>query len=370
MPTVDLVVKSTPSRSVRARQASSMFDVPEATEQVLEWKGNVPIDEKPWNVGLIVGASGAGKSSVMRQLFGDMPELTWGGASMLDDFRKDLKLDQITDACSAVGFNTIPAWLRPFHVLSNGERFRCDLARRLVELPDPVVVDEFTSVVDRQVAKIGSHAVQKYARKNGRKFVAVTCHYDVIDWLQPDWVLEPAEMRFQWRSVQPRPKLNAWVQRVPYSLWPRFAPYHYLTADLHRAARCFALFIEGVGPVAFAGCLHMPHPKVDDIMRVSRLVTLPDWQGLGLAFRLVESLGSAYRSIEKRLHTYPAHPPLIRGFDRSSMWKIVSKPVNSLQNVRNKQNKDALAIGGRPCATFCYVGPAMEIGDARALLGV
>jgi len=369
MPTVDLVVKSTPSRSVRARQASSMFDVPEATEQVLEWKGNVPIDEKPWNVGLIVGASGAGKSSVMRQLFGDMPELTWGGASMLDDFRKDLKLDQITDACSAVGFNTIPAWLRPFHVLSNGERFRCDLARRLVELPDPVVVDEFTSVVDRQVAKIGSHAVQKYARKNGRKFVAVTCHYDVIDWLQPDWVLEPAEMRFQWRSVQPRLKLNAWVQRVPYSLWSRFAPYHYLTKELHRSARCFALFIEGVGPVAFNGVMHFPHPKVDDIMSSSRTVTFPDWQGMGVAMIMTEAIASAYKAIGKRYHKHPAHPPFIRTFDKSPMWKLVGKPMSS-QRGSSTQGKQQQSIGGRPCATFCYVGPAMEIGAARALLGV
>ena len=89
----------------------------------------------------------------------------------------------------AVGFNTIPAWLRPYGVLSNGEKFRVDLARRLLEGGDLIAVDEFTSVVDRQVAKIGSHAVQKWARGKGRQFVAATCHYDLEDWLQPDWVL-------------------------------------------------------------------------------------------------------------------------------------------------------------------------------------
>ena len=141
MPPVDIIVRSAPSRSVRARQVSSMFDVPEQAEQTIQWSGDVPLDERAWSVGLIVGPSGAGKSSIMRRLFGELPRLEWSGASMLDDFRRDLPLQTITDACSAVGFNTIPAWLRPFAVLSNGEQFRADLARRLIALPAPVVVD-------------------------------------------------------------------------------------------------------------------------------------------------------------------------------------------------------------------------------------
>ena len=80
--------------------------------------------------------------------------------------------------------------MKPFSVLSTGEQFRVALARHLLSDDDPIVVDEFTSVVDRQVAHIGSIAVSKYVRKRDRKFIAVTCHYDVIEWLQPDWILE------------------------------------------------------------------------------------------------------------------------------------------------------------------------------------
>jgi hypothetical protein len=70
--------------------------------------------------------------------------------------------------------------------------------------PDrPLLVDEFSSVVDRQVAKIGAHAVQKWVRRNARQFVAVSCHYDIVDWLRPDWVLEPATMSFRWESLRP-----------------------------------------------------------------------------------------------------------------------------------------------------------------------
>ena len=143
MPAVDFVVSSPVNRSVRARQVASMFDVPFPERSEVRWTGDVPIEARPWSVGLIVGPSGAGKSSIMRQMFGDMPDLKWSAASVVDDFTAPLQ--EVTDACSAVGFNTIPAWLRPYHVLSNGERFRVDLARRLVEIPGVIVVDGATA---------------------------------------------------------------------------------------------------------------------------------------------------------------------------------------------------------------------------------
>jgi ABC-type ATPase with predicted acetyltransferase domain len=99
--------------------------------------------------------------------------------------------------------------MKPQAVLSNGERFRVDLARRLLELPDPIVVDEFTSVVDRQVAKIGAHAVQKFVRKHNRRFVAATCHYDVVEWLQPDWIFSLRTCRSLGGSFNDGRKSNA-----------------------------------------------------------------------------------------------------------------------------------------------------------------
>ncbi len=369
MPAIDLIVSTKLSMSTRARQVCAMFDVPPTDECSLSWSGSVPIEAKPWNVGLIVGPSGCGKTSVMRDLFDESPTLTWEGDSVIDDFSTDNTIADITAACSAVGFNTIPAWLRPRRVLSNGEQFRVDLARRILELPDPVVVDEFTSVVDRQVAKIGSHAVQKWARRNSRQFVAVSCHYDIIDWLQPDWVLEPATMTFKWRSVQPRPRLKGWVRRVPYSTWEMFAPYHYLTSSLHRAARCFGLFIEGVShPVAFVGTLHRPHAQCRDITGNSRTVVLPDYQGLGLAFVLMNALGAAYRGIGRRLHSYPAHPEFVRSFGRSDKWIMVKRP-GQFSPATGRSSSRKGGFGGRPCAVFRYTGPAMETDHARELIG-
>lgn len=109
MQTVDLVVETPVSHSIRARQVSSMFDAPPEKKCRLEWKLDFPFDEQPWQVGLIVGPSGSGKSTVMRHVFGEPPALQWGAQGVVDDFDPAHSIDEISTVCQAVGFNTIPA---------------------------------------------------------------------------------------------------------------------------------------------------------------------------------------------------------------------------------------------------------------------
>ena len=132
---------------------------------------------------------------------------------MVDCFG-ELPVRHVVELFTAVGFGSPPSWIKPYHVLSCGERFRCDLARALAAQlsgvgircrAEPsashlahshplVVFDEFTSVVDRNVAKVCSAAIAKGIRRGHLpcRFVAVTCHYDVAEWLEPDWVLDMA----------------------------------------------------------------------------------------------------------------------------------------------------------------------------------
>lgn len=365
MQAVDLVIEHKPELSMRARQCASMFDVEPDKKMRLHWKGELDLDFD-WSVGLIVGPSGCGKSTLARHIFGDeaMAKSEWGAPCVLDDFDDSLSIEEITRALSSVGFNTVPAWLRPFHVLSNGEQFRASMARLLVEGTDLIVVDEFTSVVDRQVAKCASHAIQKYARRTTRKLVAVTCHFDVLDWLQPDWVLEPAGMDFQRRSVQPRPRLEVELRKVPKSLWRVFASYHYLTAVLPSSCHCWAAFIDG-RPVAFTAAAKMPHPKARDIYRLARTVVLPDWQGIGLSFALKNKVGAAFKSAGYRLRSYPATPGYIRANVAQPNWACVKRPGSAVSSGRGQRVSQA-----RSCAVFEYRGESMDRDRARFFLGL
>jgi len=380
MPSVDLVVATDIDETPRVKQLCGMFDVPARDKLTLSWQGQLPLEEKPWHVGLIVGPSGVGKSSIARALFGKEKIPAWKRKSVIDDFDAKLSIQQITDACSAVGFNTIPSWMKPYAVLSTGERFRVDLARRILSSADPIVVDEFTSVVDRQVAHIAALAVAKYVRKHERRFVAATCHYDVIPWLQPDWILEPATMGFKWVTPRRRPHIAVEIARVDHAAWQLFAPFHYLSHELHRGAACYVLFANGE-PAVFCGVLHRPHPTAQNIRGVSRIVTLPDYQGLGLAFVMLDTLASHYTQLGYRFRNYPAHPPFIRAHDRSDKWALTKMPgvfspvmgrTSTLAGMKSShftKEKGRWNMGGRPCAVFEYVGKASgDAAGARKLI--
>jgi len=366
-------MKMTPS--TRDRMVAGSFDVPYIGEHRVAFDFDAPIEERPWSVGAIIGPSGCGKSSILRRYFGEQATHEWDSEKSVVS-NLDASVSDVTSTFSSVGFNTIPAWLRPFHVLSNGEQFRVTLARTLLEASSdkPIVIDEFTSVVDRQVAKIGSHAIQKFVRASGRQLVVASCHYDIEEWLQPDWVIEPASQALRWRSVQRRPPIDLDIVRTTRKEWSLFAPYHYLTAELSSAAQCFVAQVNGRS-VAFCGVLYRPHEKVDDIAGVSRLVTLPDWQGVGIALALADNVGAAYKAIGMRLRTYPAHAALIRSFDRSPRWVVARKPgdlggrAGEKAKLLGKKSEDGQkGYIKRPCAVFEYVGPALEEAQARRLL--
>jgi ABC-type lipoprotein export system ATPase subunit len=137
-----------------------------------------------FNIGVIVGGSGSGKSTLLKE-FGDTVTNDWDETkSVLSHFNDP---DDAINRLSAVGLNSIPSWYKPYNVLSNGEQFRANLARLI---SDNAIIDEYTSVVDRNVAKAASTSLSKYIRKNNIKNVIFsTCHDDILDWLEPDWVI-------------------------------------------------------------------------------------------------------------------------------------------------------------------------------------
>lgn len=320
-------VSYTPKRSPRVKQLEALFDAPAGENLTRTWKADLPLDSQEWSIGLIVGPSGSGKTTVARHLFGDLlDQLSWPDAPIVDAF-PPMPIKDITGLLSSVGLGTIPAWMRPYSTLSTGERFRADVARMLAEHNDLAVIDEWTSTVDRQVAKVTSAATARTVRRSGRRLVAVSCHYDIVDWLQPDWLYEPHTDTFTWRSVQPRPRVELQVCQVDRSAWDVFRHHHYLSANLPPAPTCYGGFVDGEC-IAFAAVAGFPHRSASAklIRRVRRLVVLPDWQGLGIGARLEEFLAEHYCAQGYRFRSLVVHPGLVRYYLRSPRWRCTDRP--------------------------------------------
>lgn len=357
-------------RTPRVVQCEGIFDVAPTERSQETWDVDLPLEEKEWNIGLIVGPSGCGKSTIAREFFGDAvcKGFKWPkDKSLLDGFPKELGIKDVTELLSSVGFSSPPLWLRPFDVLSTGQQMRVTVARLLAENKDLAVMDEFTSVVDRTVAQIGSAAIAKTVRRRQQKFVAVTCHYDVQEWLQPDWVYQPHTREFLWRFPGKRPGIELEISRVHYSAWELFKPYHYLNSNMAKQARCFVAFIENQ-PVGLVGIL--PAMGIKNAYRISRLVVLPDFQGVGIGTALSNKVSDHYKALGKRMMITSSLPSLYHALIRNG-WRLMRAP--SFANSKGgdaavSQRRQRTAAIARLTATLEYNRPEKVSSQAAEML--
>jgi ABC-type phosphate/phosphonate transport system ATPase subunit/GNAT superfamily N-acetyltransferase len=353
----------------RVLQVRGLFDLPEAKTSALEWDVDLPLADRPWHVGLIVGPSGRGKSTIARALWPEAAAAaaTWPtDAAILDGFPEALGIKEVTEVLSSVGFSSPPAWLRPFHVLSTGQQFRVTLARLIAEAmvaaarDRPIVFDEYTSVVDRTVARVGSAALEKVIRRKGLQFVAVTCHEDVEAWLNPDWVYRPAEGAFQWRLLRRRPTVEVAIFRTKASAWKLFAPHHYLSGALLSSATCF-MAAWNDEPVAFSAWVPFfgaGPPR----RREHRTVTLPDYQGIGIGNVLSATIASMWTALGYQATSTTTRPAMIQARLRSPLWRMTRAPALAGSGDVMRHASMRLTAG------FAYVGPPMKKLIARTLL--
>jgi GNAT superfamily N-acetyltransferase len=405
MPVVEITVDCPVFDSFRVEQVAGMFDVPLAAKATQKFRVGVPEDlldidagkgmdcsgqwavdggqcetaSGLWRIGLIVGPSGSGKSTLAKKLFGEhlYRRNEWPADRAVIDGLGDLPIKQITGMFTAVGFSSPPSWIKPYQVLSNGEQFRCDLARALSQAGNRdgtvgqanrgtlgnddqpsvgarlVAFDEFTSVVDRNVARVISAAIAKgiHSGRIGCRFVAVTCHYDVTEWLEPDWVIDMASSSFQRRRLR-RPPIELEIVSCRRSAWRLFARHHYLSGALSSYARCYMALWEGA-PAAFCATVALLGRK--NRRRVSRIVTLPDYQGIGIGMALAETVAELNRREGFRLNITASHPAVIAHCRRSPRWRAVGVKKTGSRNAE-RFVKNYRGSAGRAVVSFEYIG--------------
>lgn len=342
---VEVANRCSDFNSYRAARVKSLFNAESGCNFSLS--AELPIDGDDWKLGVVVGPSGSGKTSIGRLLWGGESLYSGEGrwpadAPIVDAIAPGGDFDAVTAALAAVGLGSVPAWLRPYPVLSNGERFRADLARIIAEAPARVVIDEFTSVVDRQIARFGALAFQKAWRRTSGQCVVLSCHYDILEWLEPDWIFDTATGEFDRRSLR-RPRFDLEIHETDWRYWPLFEPHHYLKMPIMPAARCYVGTVDGelVAHVA-VGTRNAGKGRAE--ARACRLVIMPEWQGAGIGMRFLNAVCElqlrgegrlAGRRVPTLFHT--SHPGLCAALRRDRRWRQVSAVLHGDSKARSIQ---------------------------------
>jgi len=317
-----------------------------------------------WNIGVIYGSSGSGKTTILKKVGkGELSTCSFDGEKSLISNFDWLSPDEATVLLTSMGLSSVPTWLRPFHLLSNGEQYRAELAYKVGKAKDGeiILIDEFTSVVDRDVAKAMSFALQKYIRKTGKKIILASCHYDIMEWLMPDWTCSPQKNGGaleigQWLR-QGRPGIELQISRVEYGAWDFFKKHHYLTGKVSKSCK-FILFSWNGKPVGINCVIPQPSGMYKKGVRESRIVVLPDFQGLGLGTNMSKLSAAMYRAEGYKYFTKTIHPAL--GEYRNAkpeLWRKTSS--NGKKTTGNHTNLNWTPMRR---VSYCheYVGPVLE----------
>ena len=325
-----------------------------------------------WNIGVILGGSGSGKTTILKKM-GDVRKVNFDAEKPLISNFDWLEPKEATLVLTSMGLSSVPTWLRPFHTLSNGEQYRATLAYLVASAKDGevILVDEYTSVVDRDVAKAMSFALQKYIRREKKRIILASCHYDILEWLMPDWTYSPQKGGALERCDylrRGRPQIKLQVSRVEAETWDFFKKHHYLTEDLNKSAQCL-LFEWNNKPIGICCVLNTPRKGMSEAMAISRIVILPDYQGLGLGSKLSSFIGGIYKQKGNRIFIKTANPALGEYFNKNiKEWRGTSnngkgKPESSFDTLKYKNRLTRVSYSHE------YIGESV-IGYEELLLPI
>lgn len=333
MQSYELTLSSPVATSFRCVKAANSLDIDMAKKSVHHFKVAADI-QAPFNIGVVVGASGSGKTTLAKHIWGEevFKEILDLSRPVIDQFSDEYTYDECAAMLAGVGLTSVPCWIRPAYTLSNGQRARAECALQMAQKDrEMIVIDEWTSVVDRTVAKVMSHCVAKHARKTGKKIVLLSCHYDVLDWLNPDWVIDCnkqnyIDRRLLCRQFKRSEQLTFDVREVGRETWKYFSKYHYLSDVLPGGViRTYGLF-HGENQIGFQCFANYTPRRPGQKMKMhsNRTVIHPDYAGLGMGIMLINKTSTHMVSQGFDVWAKFSSTPVYIAMARQPCWKLIS----------------------------------------------
>jgi ABC-type ATPase involved in cell division/GNAT superfamily N-acetyltransferase len=298
-------------------EIKSRYDIKDYVEAPV----SIP-DLPPDGIVLIVGTSGSGKTTILQTVDDPKPIQIDNAKTVIENFSSAERGEELLLAC---GLRTIPAWFRLPNTLSNGEFHRFEIAVGLDQ--GHCIIDEFTSVVDRDTAKSLALSVRKYFDRNPGRLYIASCHRDIIDWLDPDWVydtdLQKLDNRRSLLRLGTRPELTLTIRSTTPDYWRYFSKYHYLDTKMSRSVHCYVLLL-GNKPIGFHAAIHSTNRDIHSYWRGHRTVILPEFQGMGIGTAFSDAIAEIYVSRGLRYFSKTAHPSFGEHREKSPLWRATS----------------------------------------------
>jgi len=295
---IEIKLQSDVFKNFRCQMAANSLDIDAEKKSIHQLTiNNINIPED-WNIGLIYGSSGSGKTTLVKTLFGEKTfdiEIN-EDEPILNQMPSDLTYEECANLLSGIGLNSVPCWIRPVKTLSNGQRARAEAVLLMCRAlkGEIVFIDEWTSVVDRTVAKAMSLCLSKFAKRNNKKIILLSCHYDIIEWLLPDWMIDCNKQEFILPKAEDffferRDELQFDIKEIDKSTWKYFSKYHYLSDKLPAGRIYLYGIFHGDNQIGFQ-CFANYTPKAKGQpwqFHFNRTVIHPDYNGLGLGIKLI-----------------------------------------------------------------------------------
>lgn len=345
MQTYELVLESKPSENFYSQKACNSMDIDVSKKLKHEFKitGEFLND---FNIGLIFGASGSGKTTIAKKIFNkEIKNILDENIPVIEQFPENLSYDERANFLNSVGLSQVVCWIRPVCTLSNGQKFRAEIAVQCAFAKDDIVViDEWTSVVDRVVAKAMSNSIQKFARKFNKKIVLISCHEDVEDWLSPDWKIDCNTQAYENNRGslrQRKERLEFKIKQCDKSSWKMFSKYHYLSDKVPGGANIFYGIFLNEKQIGFQ-CFSNYVPDMVGKKRIyhsNRTVIHPDYVGFGLGVKLINETSKIVESMGFKVMAKFSSIPVYKALIKSDFWKLLKIEKKVIMTKNSTSNR-------------------------------
>lgn len=148
-------------------------------------------------------------------------------------------------------------------------------------------------------------------------------------------------------------KLEFTIERVTNREWEFYKKYHYLNETIP-TGHYYEIKLKNK-KVGFICIRRFTHPIAKDIMMISRLVVVPEFQGFGIGVKFMESVADLYKG--QRIRIITSLKPFIISLQKNKNWKCMRfdrvSGGSSTVNIHSIYKKESTSHN-RITATFEY----------------